>query len=191
MLSNSSIKKYASVLTRIHKAGYSQSEILSMTDLEVKQALGMKSIKAVKPLKRNIKSLSIDDGRKPVIINEATNTLKKEGWKGKGLEKQKNELIKTLDVQKIPKQMEKQFKELASQIKKVETTEKNSYGIIEVQTDGDSFWIKFDSIKSFNEQFDFLKEKYNFYPKESNIIFHGYHGYKPFVHKDIAKYISA
>jgi len=187
-LSTSSVKKYASVLSRLHKADISVSEALAMSDKQLQKELNVKNLKSVKALKRNIKSLTIDDGRTEKIITTAKESYKKFGYTGKGLQKIEKEL-----TQVIPKAEIKE-KEVITELPEageIPKKEKGNYGIMEVfDKDGNSYWIKYDDKKSFDTQMDILKEKYKFSKSpESNMIFHGYKPYVPYVDKEITKFL--
>lgn len=185
-LSTSSVKKYASVLSRLHKADISVSDALAMSDKQLQKELNVKNIKSVKALKRNIKSLTIDDGRKEKIIKTAKESYKKFGYTGKGLQKIEKEL-----TQVIPKAKVKEVITELPEIGEIPKKEKGNYGIMEVfDKDGNSYWIKYDDKKSFDTQMDILKEKYKFSKSpESSMVFHGYQPYVPYVDKQITNFL--
>ena len=113
-LSKGSKEKLRTTLERLHKSGITVKDVKTMSDLQIKKALGFKGKKAsFLGLKRNINQLQFDLERKEGVSNSALPTYVKFGYRGKKLSRTKNELRKTVGLNiffDIAKKVQKEFK---------------------------------------------------------------------------------
>lgn len=95
-LSEGTKKRLASTLEKVHKSGYSISDYEKMDNKDFASNLGIKptktNIEANRRLLRQVKGTS---ERKQKTIDKSIDQYKKEGWKGKGLERIRTDLVKT------------------------------------------------------------------------------------------------
>lgn len=111
-------EKYASFLKKVHTSGTTLAELKQLTDKEFAETIGIKKgkritaktktslydnvekksfrYKNVYAHRRIIKQLQYTKERKFNTIDRAVKKYEKFGFKGKGLDKQKRELIKTI-----------------------------------------------------------------------------------------------
>lgn len=95
-LTESSKNKLSNTLERLHKSGITVRQALSMSDTQLRQALGFKGKKSsLEGLKRNIKQIQFNQNRKEQISNRSLTSYTKSGYRGKGLTRVKSQLRKT------------------------------------------------------------------------------------------------
>ena len=118
-LSEGSKTKYSSMLTLLHKSGFTISEVRNFTPKELKNALGNKAVlKTNESYLRVIKQISMTAERKEKTIEKSLIVYENFGYRGKKLEKIKSELVKTSG---------NTFMAIAKDLQKKGYSEKQSY----------------------------------------------------------------
>lgn len=118
-LSEGSKSKYTSMLTLLHKSGFTISEVRNFTPKELKNALGNKAVlKTNESYLRVIKQISMTSERKEKTIEKALISYENFGFRGKKLDQMKKELVKTSG---------NTFMSIAKDLQKKGYSEKQSY----------------------------------------------------------------
>jgi len=101
-LSEGTKKRLANALEKVHKSGFSISDYDKMDDKEFASNLGIKKGKQTKYGFSNVyshrklfKQIKGTAERKQRSVDKSLKQYQKEGWKGKGLDKIRKELVKT------------------------------------------------------------------------------------------------
>lgn len=113
-LSDSTKNRYASMLEKLHKSGFTTMEVRNFTGKELKNALQNKAtIKTNEAYIRIIHQITTTIERKDKTVDLALDSYKKFGFKGRGLDKIEKELTKVSGNTyfAIVKRLQKDYKE--------------------------------------------------------------------------------
>lgn len=118
-LSDTTKSRYSSMLEKLHKSGYSITEVRDFSGMELKKALGNKAtVKTNEAYIRIIKQISKTPERKERTIALTLISYKNFGYRGKKLDVIEKELIKTSG---------NTFMSIAKDLQNVGYSEKESY----------------------------------------------------------------